>query len=81
MRVSIGVNLTKLVLSSVFEQDRFLAFSPEQHPIVLQIGGNNLEHLAKATELANPYQYDEINFKLVSYLLYNLIIYCILSLD
>ncbi|KAI4372852.1 hypothetical protein MLD38_011036 [Melastoma candidum] len=42
--------------------DRFLAFSPEQHPIVLQIGGNNLEHLAKATELANPYQYDEINF-------------------
>lgn len=42
--------------------DRFLAFSPEQHPIVLQIGGSNLENLAKATELANPYSYDEINF-------------------
>ncbi|KAK4842628.1 hypothetical protein QYF36_024960 [Acer negundo] len=42
--------------------DRFLAFSPEQHPIVLQIGGNNLENIAKATELANPYGYDEINF-------------------
>nr|POF05760.1 trna-dihydrouridine(20/20a) synthase [Quercus suber] len=42
--------------------DRFLAYSPEQHPIVLQIGGNNLENLAKATELANPYHYDEINF-------------------
>uniref|UniRef100_A0A2N9GFC6 tRNA-dihydrouridine synthase n=1 Tax=Fagus sylvatica TaxID=28930 RepID=A0A2N9GFC6_FAGSY len=43
-------------------RDRFLAYSPEQHPIVLQIGGNNLENLAKATELANAYHYDEINF-------------------
>ncbi|PKU63343.1 uncharacterized protein LOC110106874 isoform X1 [Dendrobium catenatum] len=42
--------------------DRFLAFSPDQHPIVLQIGGSNLENLAKAAELANLYSYDEINF-------------------
>ncbi|KAK9283116.1 hypothetical protein L1049_011347 [Liquidambar formosana] len=42
--------------------DRFLAFSPDQHPIVLQIGGSNLENLAKAAELANAYCYDEINF-------------------
>ncbi|KAK4253738.1 hypothetical protein QN277_010376 [Acacia crassicarpa] len=42
--------------------DRFLAFSPDQHPIVLQIGGSNLETLARATELANAYNYDEINF-------------------
>ncbi|XP_021890782.1 uncharacterized protein LOC110809300 isoform X2 [Carica papaya] len=42
--------------------DRFLAYSPEQHPIVLQIGGSNLENLAKATQLANTYGYDEINF-------------------
>ncbi|XP_072976191.1 uncharacterized protein [Typha angustifolia] len=41
--------------------DRFLAFPPEQHPIVLQIGGNNLDNLAKAAELANAYSYDEIN--------------------
>ncbi|XP_010695132.2 uncharacterized protein LOC104907829 isoform X1 [Beta vulgaris subsp. vulgaris] len=41
--------------------DRFLAFNPEQHPIVLQIGGNNLENIAKATQLANAYGYDEIN--------------------
>ncbi|XP_004506326.1 uncharacterized protein [Cicer arietinum] len=41
--------------------DRFLAYSPEQHPIVLQIGGGNVENLAKATELANAYCYDEIN--------------------
>ncbi|CAI9786096.1 unnamed protein product [Fraxinus pennsylvanica] len=42
--------------------DRFLEFGPEQHPIVLQIGGNNLENIAKATQLAKPYGYDEINF-------------------
>lgn len=41
--------------------DRFLEFSPEQHPIVLQIGGSNLENLAKAAELASFYSYDEIN--------------------
>ena len=46
-------------------QDSFLAYTPEQHPIVLQIGGSNLENLAKATELANAYSYDEINFKFV----------------
>lgn len=44
-------------------QDRFLAFPEEQHPIVLQIGGSNLENLAKATELANAYSYDELNLK------------------
>ncbi|XP_021739283.1 uncharacterized protein LOC110705687 isoform X1 [Chenopodium quinoa] len=41
--------------------DRFLEFTPEQHPIALQIGGNNLENIAKATQLANAYGYDEIN--------------------
>lgn len=51
-----------------YAQDRFLAFSPDQHPIVLQIGGSNLENLAKATELADAYGYDEINFKLVCFL-------------
>ncbi|MBA0796460.1 hypothetical protein Gohar_007228, partial [Gossypium harknessii] len=42
--------------------DKFLGYSPEQHPVVLQIGGSKLENLAKATELANAYNYDEINF-------------------
>ncbi|KAM7509018.1 hypothetical protein LguiA_019471 [Lonicera macranthoides] len=42
--------------------DRFLAYTPDQHPVVLQIGGSNLENLAKATQLANAYGYDEINF-------------------
>ncbi|GAB2232756.1 hypothetical protein Drorol1_Dr00011850, partial [Drosera rotundifolia] len=42
--------------------DRFLGFSPEQLPIVLQIGGSNLENIAKATKLADAYGYDEITF-------------------
>ncbi|KAG7528318.1 Carotenoid oxygenase [Arabidopsis thaliana x Arabidopsis arenosa] len=29
----------------------FLAFSPQQHPIVLQLGGSNVENLAKAAKL------------------------------
>ena len=55
------------VIFIYFAQDRFLAFSPEQHPIVLQIGGNNLNNIAKAVELAKPYGYDEINLKSVLY--------------
>ncbi|GMP69246.1 hypothetical protein CsSME_00028571 [Camellia sinensis var. sinensis] len=43
-------------------RDKFLAYTSEQHPVVLQIGGSNLEDLAKAAELANAYCYDEINF-------------------
>lgn len=42
-----------------------MAYRPEQHPIVLQIGGNKLDRLARATELASPYGYDEINLKFV----------------
>lgn len=45
-----------------------MAYPPDQHPIVLQIGGSNLENLAKATKLADAYGYDEINFKLVCFL-------------
>ncbi|XP_030444894.1 uncharacterized protein LOC115667176 isoform X3 [Syzygium oleosum] len=59
-----GFTLRCLRLKQLFIKNItwFLAFSPEQHPIVLQIGGSNLENLAKATELANAYSYDEINF-------------------
>lgn len=49
-------------------QDRFLAFPPQQHPIVLQIGGSNLENLAKAAKLSDAYGYDEINLKFVHFL-------------
>lgn len=60
-------------------QDRFLDFSPDQHPIVLQIGGNNLENLAKATKLASTYGYDEINLKCVYNFIRYLLQYCLLD--
>ncbi|KAI8464838.1 MAG: dihydrouridine synthase-domain-containing protein [Monoraphidium minutum] len=40
---------------------RFLWFPPEQHPIVLQLGGSDPETLAAAAVKAAPYGYDEIN--------------------
>jgi tRNA-dihydrouridine synthase A len=56
-----------LILFCYLYSGQILAYSPDQHPIVLQIGGSNLENLAKATELADAYGYDEINFKLVCF--------------
>lgn len=41
--------------------DRHLRFNDEEHPIALQLGGSNPSDLAKCTELANQYGYDEIN--------------------
>ncbi|KQJ81908.1 hypothetical protein BRADI_5g03740v3 [Brachypodium distachyon] len=53
--------VAETILHQKDKLDRFLAFPAEQHPIVLQIGGSNLDNLAKATELASAYSYDEIN--------------------
>ncbi|KAI8008616.1 tRNA-dihydrouridine(20/20a) synthase [Camellia lanceoleosa] len=52
----------KTIVNQKGSLDKFLAYTSEQHPVVLQIGGSNLEDLAKAAELANAYCYDEINF-------------------
>jgi hypothetical protein len=41
---------------------------------VLQIGGNNLDNIAKATQLANAYGFDEINLKLVEFSAFLLIL-------
>lgn len=38
-----------------------LPFSPEEHPIVLQIGGSDPQKLAEAAILGQKYGYDEIN--------------------
>jgi len=40
---------------------RFLLYNPEEHPVVLQLGGNTPESLAAAVRMALPYGYDEIN--------------------
>eukprot|EP00850_Spirogloea_muscicola_P007232 SM000036S13276 [mRNA] locus=s36:352871:357132:+ [translate_table: standard] len=41
--------------------DKFLAFPAMQRPIVLQLGGSNPATLAKATKIADAYDYNEIN--------------------
>jgi tRNA-dihydrouridine synthase A len=41
--------------------DRFLAYHPAEHPIALQVGGDDPDLLANAARLAEEYGYDEIN--------------------
>ena len=42
-------------------RDRLLGFSPEEHPIALQLGGSDPVKLAKAARIGADYGYDEIN--------------------
>src|SRR5258708_27888573 len=41
--------------------DRHLAFSPEEHPVALQLGGSEPDELARCAKLGERYRYDEIN--------------------
>ena len=41
--------------------DRYLDFPTATHPSVLQLGGSDPETMARATAVAAPYGYDEIN--------------------
>lgn len=43
------------------DPDRLLAFSSEEHPVALQLGGSDPTLLAHATRLADQYGYDEVN--------------------
>jgi tRNA-dihydrouridine synthase A len=40
---------------------RLLDFSPEEHPVALQLGGSDPRELAQAVRLARDWRYDEIN--------------------
>jgi len=42
-------------------RERFLTFSPEEHPLALQLGGSDPEQLAQASKIAEDYGFDEIN--------------------
>jgi tRNA-dihydrouridine synthase A len=42
-------------------RDRLLDFSPEEHPVALQLGGSDPAKLAKAASIAADWGYDEIN--------------------
>ncbi len=41
---------------------RFLNFNEEEHPLSIQFGGDNPEHLKEAAKMAQDWGYDEINF-------------------
>ena len=43
------------------ERNRFLKFNPIEHPVALQLGGNDPKLLAEATKIAVDFGYDEIN--------------------
>ncbi len=43
------------------DRDRLLAFDPEEHPVALQLGGNDPRALAEAARAGEEAGYDEIN--------------------
>lgn len=46
------------------DRDYLLGYNPQEHPLVLQIGGDNPEENAKAAVIAQEYGYDEINLNI-----------------
>ncbi|KAK3257639.1 hypothetical protein CYMTET_33285 [Cymbomonas tetramitiformis] len=51
----------KTLLYNPDSLEKWLEFSPIQHPVVLQLGGSDPESLGAAARLTRPFQYDEIN--------------------
>lgn len=43
------------------DADRFLAYSPEEHPLALQLGGSDPDDLAACARIAEQRGYDEVN--------------------
>ena len=43
---------------------KFLDFNPEEHPIAIQLGGNNPKELSKCAQMAENEGYDEVNLNL-----------------
>ena len=43
------------------KREQLLAFSPEEHPVALQLGGSDPAKLARAARIGADYGYDEIN--------------------
>lgn len=53
--------VTSAALTHSPTPERFLVFSPLEHPVALQLGGSNPTELAKAARMAVARGYDEIN--------------------
>jgi tRNA-dihydrouridine synthase A len=45
-------------------RERVLGFSPEEHPVGLQLGGSDPKRLAEAAKVGAAYGYDEINLNI-----------------
>lgn len=43
------------------DRDRLIGFSQAEHPVVLQLGGNQPAKMAEAARIAEMYGYDEVN--------------------
>ena len=43
------------------DRDRLIGFSDPEHPIVLQLGGNEPDKMAEAARVAEAFGYDEVN--------------------
>ncbi|MEM9571298.1 MAG: tRNA dihydrouridine(20/20a) synthase DusA [Pseudomonadota bacterium] len=43
------------------DRNRLIGFSPDEHPVVLQLGGNEPEKMAEAARIAEAFGYDEVN--------------------
>lgn len=55
---------TEMVVSGAIlhgDVPRFLDFSPQEHPLALQIGGSDPDELAKCVKIATSWGYDEFN--------------------
>lgn len=46
------------------DRDYLLGFHESEHPISLQLGGDNPQEMGEAIKLAAPYNYDEINLNI-----------------
>ncbi|MEO1188285.1 MAG: tRNA dihydrouridine(20/20a) synthase DusA [Pseudomonadota bacterium] len=43
------------------DRQRLIGFSEEEHPVVLQLGGNEADKMAEAARVAEAYGYNEVN--------------------
>jgi len=43
------------------DRDKLLGFHPDEHPIALQLGGDNPEMMAQCARIAEDWGYDEVN--------------------
>src|SRR5690348_10566168 len=58
---------TEMITSAALihgDVDRHLAFSEEEHPVALQLGGSEPDELARCARLGERYGYDEINLNI-----------------